>query len=102
MEARGDFWSVGGLYLSPSSDAHRTNLCTERVIIPFSVKIHGRCKANKNQFGQFGRVQFDDLWNTDGNKILSEKWIGSTRFRILNKRVHTRVRHGWMVNWISN
>ena len=28
----------------------------------------------------------DELRNIDGNRILSESWSGSTRFRILNKR----------------
>ena len=29
---------------------------------------------------------FDDLWNTDGHRIPSESWSGSTKFRILNSR----------------
>ena len=27
----------------------------------------------------------DDFWNTDGDKSLSEPWVGVTRFELLNK-----------------
>ena len=39
---------------------------------------------NKNKLDNLQR-SIDDLWNSDGERTLSESWSGASRFRILNK-----------------
>ena len=63
------------------------NKCVyQKVIISNSVEIHGRRERNKNQFGQFGREHCRWFVEHYEHRTLSDRWSGSTRFRILTKR----------------
>ena len=84
VEAREYFWSC----LSPPSNAQRTIVRTERVIIlnPVEVLLTFDSRQTKNNLDNLEESISDDLWNIDGTSILSASWSGSTRFRILGKR----------------
>ena len=41
-------------------------------------------RQTKTSIDVLHAATFDDDWNTDGDKSLSEPWIGVTRFELLN------------------
>ena len=85
VEAREDFWSMSGEFISRHHVAPREHLHAEKVIIHTSVKhFFDLTRQTKTDLDNSEENRIDDLRNIDRNRILSECWIGSTRFRILN------------------
>ena len=81
--ARGRFLEpVWRISLSSPGHAQRTTVCIERNHrVPLKyIDVVRQTGINKDN------SSIDNLPNIDGHRILSESWIGSTRFRILNKR----------------
>ena len=77
VEARQDFWSVTGDYIFRYHVAPRTKLCVLKVDFPILVSYMDVQRQTKTSI-------VDDYWNTDGDRLLSEPWIGVTRFALPN------------------
>ena len=85
MEVREDFWSMTGEFITTMSC--QENICMYRpassLQIPLQyIDVVRQTKSNLYTLEVSG---ITGLWNIDGNRILSESWSGSTRFRILDR-----------------
>ena len=98
LEAREDVWRMSVFFSKPCG-AQRTIVCTERLLIPNSVKIHWRRAANKCQFGQFGREQYRWVMEYWWKLEFSLKVDSDSRDSASSANVYTRL---FMGRWQSD
>ena len=88
--------SLGGIYSSPSCRAQRTIACTERGIIPNSVKIHRCGETNKTNLDTLEENSIDSFpehwWNleiSDPTSPQGYSWVDG-RFKKNASHIETR------------
>ena len=80
-----DFWTTSGTVLVCHHRVPRTNLFTPSdPECPLPTKYLDVTRKTYTSIETEAEKCVDDLWNVDGNKALSEEWIGKTIFEILH------------------
>ena len=86
VEARQDFWSIFvGDYICRNHVAPTTKLFVPEDDFPILLNHVDIQRQTKTSIDVLQEATIDDNWNTDGDKSLSELWIGVTRLALLNK-----------------
>ena len=71
-----------------------TQLCVPKDEFPIPLNYIDVQREAKTSLDVLQGTTFDDYWIFDGDKSLSEPWIGVTRFALLNK--HHPEGHMWV------
>ena len=78
-------------FLEQTGRTHRnhvaptTTLCVPKDDFPIPLNCIDVQRQTKTGIDVLHEATIDDYWNIDGDKSLSEPWIGLTRFELLNK-----------------
>ena len=89
VEAREDCWSISGEFIYRHHVRPREHLyLPKESSFPILFEYTDVVRQTKTNLDNLEESSIDGLWHIGGNRILSENWSGSTRFRILNKRPH--------------
>ena len=96
VEAMEDFWSMSGEFNDAYHVVPREQLYVPKESHHFRIpsKYLDVVSKQKTNLDKAEENSIDDSWNIDGNRILSESWSGSTRFRILRK--HAPQGYSWV------
>ena len=85
-EAKNDFWSMSGNFKNRHHVEPRVKLYSPREeSFPITLK-YIDVTRNTHHWKYCWTIFFDDYWNVDGERELSDAWTGFTRFILLNER----------------
>ena len=87
LEARQVFWSVTVDHIYRNHVAPRTKLKVPEDDFPRPLNYNEVQRQTTTSLDVVQEATIDDYWNIDGDKSLSEPWIGGTRFA-LPRKIH--------------
>ena len=94
-EARADFWSIPGDFIYRHHNEPRVQLCVPKEeTIPIPLKHIDVARSTHTDLDVMQEKRFDDYWNVDSNKHLSDSWKGFTKFALLKEKPHPREKCG--------
>ena len=74
------------IYFPSSRGTQSQTVRAERRIISHSAAVHRRYQKYRYVVGCNAGENIEDYWNVDGDRELSDAWIGCTRFILFNER----------------
>ena len=87
-EAKNDFWTITGefIYRHPVVPRVKLYVPKEEETFPIPTKYIDVTRTTHTSIDELCEKHFEDYWNMDGERELSDAWTGFTRFILLNER----------------
>ena len=86
-EATHDFWSMSGNFIYRHHVEPRVKLYSPREeSFPIPLKWIDASRTTRTNLDVMLERRFDDCWNIDGSRDLSDSWTGFTKFTLLEKK----------------
>ena len=85
-EARNDFWSMEGHFVDRYHIEHRIQLhVSKEESFPIPLKYIDVTRTTHTDLDVAQEKRFDDNWNIDEDRRLSDSWTGFTKFTLLQE-----------------
>ena len=83
-----DFWSMSGYFMYPYHEVHRTELnIPDETTVSILLKYVDVMRQTRTSIESVSKQSLNEYWNDEKEVLLSEEWIGTTRFQMLRTKL---------------